>query len=127
VTFIAVNSSVNAGQCISNASLGNSHATCPAANMADATYSEGPVPLGGGSMVNLFAQVSATPAAGNTQQVTVLVNGVASTLSCQISNPATTCTAAGPVAVAAGAYLQVEITNVAGTYAGRTWRVSFRY
>ena len=128
MTFIAVNSVVAVNQCISNGNLGNNvHAACPAAGITDTTYSEGPVPLGGGTMVNLYAQVVVAPATTNTQRATVLVNGVASTLFCEITGPATTCTAAGPVTVAAGAYLQVQITNTSGTYAGRTWRVSFRY
>jgi hypothetical protein len=127
VTFIAVNNAVLAGQCISNGNLGNNvHAACPTPGIADTVYSEGPVPLGGGTITNLFAQMSTAPGVGNTQVVNVLDNG-AVVLSCTVVNPATTCSAAGPVAVAAGHYLQVRIDAGAGTYTGQTWRVSFRY
>ena len=85
------------------------------------------MPAGGATVTNLYAQLNNPPGVGNAL-ANVRDNGTI-VLSCQITGGIdTTCTAAGPVAVAAGHYLQVQITDGGtGTFVGRQWRVTFRY
>jgi len=121
--FAAVATTVTSGQCL--AFEGDNHATCPstAGLPADVLYTLGPVPNGGTTISNLDAQLDAN-AAGSGNKVAVLDNGV-EVLSCTVTSGHSTCVNAGSVAVAAGHYLQVQVTNLSGSVS-RKYRVSFR-
>ena len=90
-----------------------------------AGYILGPVPAGGATISNLFAHGNTTPTGAQTYTVAVLDNGT-SVFTCTVTSAGATCSNAGSVAVAAGHYLEVQITNNGGAPAAR-WRVSFRY
>lgn len=59
---------------------------------------------------DLSIQLTAAPGGGgaNTRVFTLMINGTASSLTCFIVDPATTCTSSGPVSVPAGSTLSVK-------------------
>jgi hypothetical protein len=84
------------------------------------------VPASGGAVSNLFARVDTAPGTGQSYTVDVLDNGTA-IYSCTITTGNTTCTnTTAGVAVTAGHYLQVRITNNGGA-PNKAFTVSFRW
>ena len=101
---------------------------CPATSgfpTNTAGYILGPIPAGGATISNLFALSNTTPTGAQTYTVAVLDNGV-SAFSCTVTSAGATCSNTGSTPIAAGHYLEVQITNNGGAPAAR-WRVSFRY
>jgi hypothetical protein len=85
------------------------------------------LPAGGGSVANLEVITDNAPTGAQTYVGTVVDNTTGSTvLSCTITAGNSFCQNTGSVAVAAGHYLEVVITNTGGA-SNANWRVSFRY
>jgi hypothetical protein len=98
-------SNVASGNCLSTF---DAQAACTTGGMADDLVT---VPASGGFVSNLYAKTNTAPTGGNSYTVSVLDNGTA-IYSCTIASGTTTCTNTGAgVAVSAGDYLQVQITN----------------
>ena len=88
----------------------------------------GMVPQGGGTATKLFVQLDLAAAAPNTYTVTLLVNGTASALTCTVASGRSCFDAVHSVALAAGDFLQIQVTNSpAATAPLRAYRASFRY
>ena len=106
---------------------GDGHAACTTATASgqfgkDAVI----VPSNGGTISHLQVQLDAN-AAGSGNKVTVLDNGSATALTCTVASGSSTCTdSTDSIAITAGHYLQVQVTNLAGA-ANRRFQVSFRY
>jgi hypothetical protein len=105
--------------------FGDGHAGCSAPN-AVGFYAKNDavvVPLGGGTIADLEVRVDAA-AAGSGNTVTILKNGSAA-LSCTVTAGNTSCSNSGLATLAAGDFLQVQVTNNAGA-ANRKYQVSFQ-
>jgi signal peptidase I len=83
------------------------HAACPSGTAANFSYN-----LGAPSAVSLkglFAELSVSPASGKSWTVSVLDDGT-SVLSCDIAAGSTGCTSSASVSIAAGHFVQVQVT-----------------
>ena len=125
--FAAAGGVVSSGNCIQVGPNSGQAACPPTAGFSTNTagYVLGPIPSGGATISNLYAQSNTTPSGSDTYTVAVLDNGT-SVFTCTVTSAAATCTNTGSVSVAAGHYLEVQITNNGAAAAAR-WRVSFRY
>jgi hypothetical protein len=127
-------SSVANLDCLANAlhETGASQA-CPAAVAAntfttEATFLEGPVPAGGGTVTNLVATVDVAPGGAATHTVAVMNNTTGAVLlSCVMTGTQTSCQNTGSAAVSAGQYLQVRVSNAGGAANNHSFRATFRY
>ncbi len=100
----------------------DAHAGCPTATTANATYNLGPVPPSTTYTITaLYAQTETAPGAGKSWVVNVRDNG-ATVFSCTVSGTDQSCSSTGSVSVAAGHFLQVEMTT-ANTAANGKWKV----
>ena len=81
------------------------------------------------TLIKLYVSFGDTPAAGQSQTITILDNGSSTAMSCSISDPTTAsgCTASGSVSVAAGHYLQAQFTSVGGSGSGRQAKVALTF
>ncbi|HEV8470331.1 MAG TPA: hypothetical protein VGR46_12045 [Candidatus Limnocylindria bacterium] len=92
------------------------------------------VPANGATVSNVFARVNTAPTAGQSYKVDVVesdpagISPVTPTVikTCTIAVATTTCTDVSSTTVAAGHYLQVQITNQGGA-PNKAFRVSFRW
>jgi hypothetical protein len=92
---------------------------CPSSTSFNFTYNAGP--LAAGSVGNLHAMVSVAPGASRSYTVNV-ISGGATILSCTIAESDTGCSNINSAAVAAGGFVQVQITGV-GNPSARPWKV----
>jgi collagen triple helix repeat protein len=67
---------------------------------------------------NLFVALDVAPGTGKSRTISLVVEGVASAVSCQITNAGTSCTSSGTQLVAAGAKLALQVTASAGNTKG---------
>jgi hypothetical protein len=123
--FSSVSNTALSGQCI-GAMWTDGHGTCPSTvgMPTDITYTIGPLPAAV-SIANLSVITDAN-AAGSGNTVQVLDNGSATALACTVATGASTCTAARPVTVSVGHYLQVQVVKNAGA-ADRKFRITFTF
>jgi hypothetical protein len=124
---VALNGGTNSANLSTSAS---NYASLIAATTPSATTTNGNAPvLCGGTLSNFAVTLSGTPNnGGGTQQYTftVMVNGAASSLSCPISEFATTCSDAGSITLNPGDVVNVQSTP-SGTPTARsaTWSSSY--
>src|SRR5439155_26094019 len=113
LTFQSVAVSASSAECL-GANGVDTHVTCPstAGLPTNLTATVGPVPNGGATVTNLFAQLDAN-AAGSGNKVSVLDNGT-DVFNCTVLSGTSTCSNGGAVNVVAGHYLQVQVTNLSG-------------
>jgi hypothetical protein len=130
------NTNVKTGQCVPSTIVAGSAgkpAACPAATPAD-TYSgdvvslDGPIPPGGGSLTSLEATSSVAPTGTQNYLVEVVDNTTGATLlSCTVNSTSSSfCTNTASVALTAGHYIEVRITENNGA-TDASWRVVVRY
>jgi hypothetical protein len=85
------------------------------------------VPASGATVSNLFARISTAPAAGASYTITVMDNGVDTSVTCTISALTTCSNTTDSVSVDPGHYLQVKVTQTLGATSNRMYGVSFRF
>ena len=124
---------VNSGMCLAAGVTFESTSAClttlASIEMDNSGITWGPAPAQI-TITNLNV-VTATAAVGpgDSQKVVVLLNGVATALTCNVTSGQTACTSTAAVTVPAGDFLEVEVTTPSGgTFGGSVvYRVSFTY
>ncbi len=79
------------------------------------TWGPAPVQI---TITNLSVVTTTAVGAGDSQKVVVLLNGVATALTCNVTAGKTTCTSTATVTVPAGDFLEVEVTPRAVALSG---------
>jgi collagen type I alpha len=109
--FTATKQVVATGECLSFAEVNTGAASCPSGTAASFDYNY--EVRATGTLDALWAELQTAPGTGKTWTVNVRKNGT-SVMSCEITGTAVTCETSGSVALAAGDFLQVNVTTAAG-------------
>jgi signal peptidase I len=118
LSFVSA-ANVSTGQCLGF--LVDSHASCPTGTGTAADFSYNFTAIAAGNVSHLSAQANVAPAAGKSWVVNVLDNGT-SVMTCTVAAGSFSCANTGSVAVAAGHFIQVEVTT-ANSAANAQWKV----
>jgi hypothetical protein len=117
-------SPVVSGQCIGFTEQFRQTCSTPPAISIDS----GLVPAGGGTATNMRVQLDFAAPAGSSYTATLRVNGTPSALACTVPAGAITCSnTSNSVALAAGDFIQIQVTSSPTNAFYRAFRVSFRY
>jgi hypothetical protein len=130
VARFASGNNVDNGECLGvRANFGHNRCPTRSTTREFEKWAEGPMPAAGGSISNLWAEVSTPVPAGKSTTVNVIdmtpPSGTQSVvLKCEVTTGNTTCESTKAEPIPKGHYVLVRINTTARP---ATWRVTFRY